>query len=299
MGQKLAFIILFGTTIFFPFLYAKEELIDIARGRKIYYVCQGEGSPSVVFISGRSDRSDIWQPVFQAVSKFTQACAYDRPGTFTITNDKVEPSRSTSVSQPITPKDSVADLHAVLTGAKISGPIVLVGHSFGGLIARLYATTYPDDVSGLVLIDTLTEFLYDALTPSQQALWIRLNSNYTPELDQYTLQERTAFIPSFEQLRNNHPLRSIPAIVLTSDQTFDFQALIAQGILPSDTPLDFGPIAFQAHLKGQERLTHLLNAKQITNTHAGHYIQTEQPKLVVDAIREIVDKVQMNSSSSL
>lgn len=86
--------------------------------------------------------------------------------------------------------------------------------------------------------------------------------------------------------------RPIPAIILTSDQTFDFQDLIVKGILPSDTPMNFGPIAFQAHLNGQKRLTRLLNARQITNTHAGHYIQTEQPQLVIDSIREIVDKVR-------
>jgi pimeloyl-ACP methyl ester carboxylesterase len=200
------------------------------------------------------------------------------------------------VLQPITPKKAVEDLHALLTAAKVSGPYVLVGHSYGGLIVRLYASTYPSEVVGLVLIDTLSEFLYDSLTPRQQAMWIRLNSNYSPELDKYTIQERTDFLNSFEQLRASSILRQIPATVLTSDHPYDFKSLIAEGVLPSDAPLDFGSIVFQAHLTGQKRLTDRLHARQITNTHSGHYIQTEQPQLVIDAIKEIVDKVRADKS---
>ena len=184
--------------------FGDNGLIDIGGGRKMYLECRGTGSPTVVLISGRSDRSDIWQTVvntatpgpgvFPAVAKYTKVCAYDRPGTVKIMNNTIEPGRSTSVPQPVTPKDAVEDLHALLTAAKVPGPFVLVAHSYGGLIARLFAETYPSEVVGLVLIDTLTEFLYDSLTPMQQALWIRLNSNYSPELDHYTIQERTDLV---------------------------------------------------------------------------------------------------------
>lgn len=318
MRSKLALILFIGVITFFggfvPSCTVEEKstkkdepvgnsgLIDIGGGRKEYLTCEGTGSPTVVFISGRSDRADIWKSladtaksgtaVYQAVAKFTRVCAYDRPGTFTLVNDNVEPSRSTSVPQPTTPKNGVEDLHALLTAAKEQGPFVLVAHSFGGLVARLYASTYPSDVVGIVLVDTLTEFLVDSLTPTQQTLWIRLNSNYSPELDNYTIQEKTDFLPSFEQLRNAPALRPMPAVVLTSDQPFDFPDLIAKGIIPSDAPIDFGTVVFQAHLNAQKRLTRLLNAKQITDTHAGHYVHTEQPQLVIDAIREVVDKVR-------
>jgi pimeloyl-ACP methyl ester carboxylesterase len=282
------------------------RLVDIGKGRKMYLECQGRGSPTVVLVSGRSDRSDIWKTVadsstsklavFPAVAKFTRVCIYDRPGTVTIIGEKIEPSRSTSVPQPTTPKDCVEDLHALLTNAKIPGPYVLVGHSYGGLIVRLYASTYPCDVFGLVLIDTLTELMYDVMTPEQQTMWLPLNSNYSPDLDRYTIQERTDLVKSFAEMHASPPLRPMPAIVLTSDQPYDFKALIAKGVLPPDTPPDFGIIAFQAHLTAQARLARLLHARQITDTHAGHYINTEQPEIVIDAIREVVNKARADKS---
>ncbi|MFA6916786.1 MAG: alpha/beta hydrolase [Parachlamydiales bacterium] len=281
-----------------------SSLVDIGDGRKMYLECQGTGSPTVVLISGRTDRSDIWKTVantaasglsvFPAVAQFTRVCSYDRPGTVKITGNHIESSRSTSVPQPTTPKNAVADLHKLLTAAKVPGPYILVGHSYGGLIARLYADTYSNEVAGIVLIDTLTEFMYDSLPQNQQALWIRLNSHYSPDLDKYTTQEKTDFVPSFEQLRDSPASQPLPAIILTSDQTYDFKSLISQGILPPDTPVNFGPIVFQAHLLGQKRLTNVLKAKQITNTHAGHYIQTEQPQLVIEAIGEVVEQVRNN-----
>lgn len=284
------------------------QLVDIGKGRKMYLECRGKGSPTVVLVSGRSDRSDIWKTqadtakselaVYPAVAKFTRVCIYDRPGTVTIIGETIEPSRSTSVPEPTTPNDCVEDLHALLTAAKVPGPYVLVGHSYGGLIVRLYASTYPSDVVGLVLIDTLTEFLYDSLTPAQQTMWLNLNSNYSPDLDKYTVQERTDLLKSFAEMRASPAVRLMPVIVLSSDQPYDFKALTAKGILPPGTPSDFGAVVFQAHLAGQARLTQLLHAKQITDTHSGHYINTEQPELVADAIRKVVDQVRADKSSN-
>lgn len=282
-------------------LESSSGLIDIGEGRKMYLDCKGTGSPTVILVSGRSNRGDIWQKsssstklnVFDEVAKFTHVCTYDRPGTINVTaQNTVEPSRSTSVPQPTSPKDGVSDLHNLLKAAKIKPPYVLVGHSYGGLIARLYASTYSDEVSGIVLVDTLTELLYDTLTPSEQRLWVRLNSNYSADLDRYTTQEKTDFTKSFDQLHNAPELREMPSIVLTSDEPYDFRILIQKGILPADAPVEFGSVVFKAHQKGQELLAQKLHAKHITNTHAGHFIQAEQPQLVIDAIREVVDKVK-------
>src|SRR5688572_1315410 len=135
--------------------------VDIGGGRHIYMECHGIGAPTVVLVSGHRNRGDIWNAdpgsgsstpnVFSEVGRFTRVCEYDRPGTASPTEKDFDPSRSDPVPQPTTARDAVADLHALLTAAGEAGPYVLVGHSVGGLISRLYTSSYPDDVAGLVL----------------------------------------------------------------------------------------------------------------------------------------------------
>ncbi len=275
------------------------RLVDVGSGRKMYLKCSGKGSPAVVLVGGLRASADDWSitdksvpAVFPEVSKFTRVCAYDRPGT--PVGEK--PSRSDPVPQPTTAKDAVADLHALLSAAGETGPYVLVGHSYGGLVVRLYASTYPKDVSGLVLIDALSEGLRDAETPEQWAIQRKLVQNDVPEsLALYPALERIHTDRSFDQVRAAPPLRSIPLVVLSADRPWGPQipAMIKAGKLPKDVPPDFGYITDAAQKKAQDRLATLVpNAKHIINTNSGHEIHKEQPHLVIDAIREVVEAVR-------
>src|SRR6266481_8264661 len=274
-------------------------LVDIGRGRKIYLKCQSTGSPAVVLVGGRMASADDWSvadksapAVFPQVAKFTRVCAYDRPGT--PVGEK--PSRSDPVPQPTTAGTAVADLHALLIAAGEAGPYVLVAHSYGGLIGRLYASTYPDDVSGLVLIDALSEGLKDAETPEQWAIQRKLiEGDVRDGVAQYPALETIDVDRGFDQMRAASPLRQLPLIVLSADRAWGPQipSMIAAGTLPADVPPDFGYATDAAQKQAQERLAKLVpNAKHISNTNSGHEIHKEQPQLVIDAIRQVVDAVR-------
>ena len=162
------------------------RLVAIGQGRVISLECKGSGSPTVVLISGTGGAADEWMSavaptdpqaspylstssVFDVMARTTRVCAYDRPGT---TLDSGAPVESTPVPQPTTAQGGVADLRELLTAAHEDGPYVLVGASWGGMIAQLYARTYPQTSSGLVLVDSASVFLKDTCTAPQWANWM-------------------------------------------------------------------------------------------------------------------------------
>ena len=118
-------------------------LVDVG-GRQLYLTCQGEGSPTVVMEAGGRGNSGSWQLVQPEVAQFTRVCAYDRAG-----NGYSESAPVLDTAQTISD-----ELHSLLANARIDGPYVLVGHSLGGILVRVFASRYLDEVVGMVLVDT-------------------------------------------------------------------------------------------------------------------------------------------------
>jgi pimeloyl-ACP methyl ester carboxylesterase len=134
-------------------------LVD-ADGQRLHLVCAGAGGLTVVFEAGIAASSLSWTRVQPDVATFTRACAYDRAGL-----GWSEPSR-----RPRSLDRMIAELRAVAATAAPSGPLVLVAHSFGVFLALVYASRYPSDVAGLVLVDPPTEW-QDVRGTRARVLW--------------------------------------------------------------------------------------------------------------------------------
>jgi pimeloyl-ACP methyl ester carboxylesterase len=266
-------------------------LVDIGGGRKMYMMCRGTGSPTVVLVSGLGDAADVWsatadpkngRSVFDEVAEFTRVCAYDRPGT-TRTDDK--PSPSTPVEQPTSAKAAAADLDTLLRASGEPGPYVLAGHSYGGPIIRLYASAHPADVGGLVLVDALSEDLPNGLTPKQEAVLEELNTP-PPGTHAESLDESA----TFRQLRGSPPAPPVPTVVLTADRPQLTREALAKEQFPAGVDQEFADALWAAQLAAQEKLAKKFpGAEHITDTNSTHYIQLENPRLVTDSIRRVVD----------
>jgi CubicO group peptidase (beta-lactamase class C family)/pimeloyl-ACP methyl ester carboxylesterase len=274
-------------------------LVEIGDGRKMYLECRGSGSPTVILESGYRNDTEIWSTplepgmssVFPQVAKFTRVCAYDRPGTFL---DADHLGRSTPVAMPRTARDLVSDLHALLQAAHVPGPYVFAAHSFGGIFARLYASTYPNDVVGMVLIDALSEKVRSELTPEQWKLYVNFGfTKPTPGLEKYKDIETLDVNASLDQIEKAaaaEPLRPIPLFVLTQGQPFDLSPW-------QPLPADFPGALNKAWHAGQDGLATLApNARHKVATKSSHYIQVQEPQLVIDAIKQVVQAVRNPSS---
>lgn len=286
-------------------------LVDIG-GRALYMETSGSGSPTVVLEAGALGQSDVWsrdlqqpagerQMVFPAVAAFTHVCMYDRPGTIGEVNPDLEPfgplfhpSRSDPVPMPRTVADIADDLAALLESSGQPGPYVLVGHSVGGLAMRYFAMTRPDDVAGLVLVDATPEDVWDAfreVLPADEWAQFEQMTVENPELE--AAYPDAEFIwtvpltddPSVSAVRRageETPLKQMPLVVLSHG-------------IPFDAPYPGWPAEAMEQIMTdlQAGLAQLVpDAQHIVAERSGHNIHQDQPELVIEAIRMVVDAVR-------
>jgi pimeloyl-ACP methyl ester carboxylesterase len=282
-----------------------SEMVDVG-GSSMHLHCTGEEgrAPTVVMDSGLGGTVLDWQLVQPGVAKFARVCSYDRGGM----------GWSDPGAQPRTSQQIVEELHALRNNAEVEGPYVLVGHSFGGTNVQLYASQYPDEVAGMVLVDSATEDeMLETLTEELQGSpgWnkflatigvTRLPYTLGGETDERTAisthrkdtyevaDEMTSWEESFEQRRASPlSLGDKPLIVLTAGA---FQVPPDAGI-PQEQKDSFleARSEFQADLP-----LHSQNSERIIAEDSGHYIQLERPDLVIDAIRRVVEAARNGSS---
>jgi pimeloyl-ACP methyl ester carboxylesterase len=269
--------------------------VAIRGDRRLYLECRGSGRPTVMLEAGTGNLGSIWteppvgpgRAVLPAVARFTRVCAYDRPGTYTYPDTF---SRSDPVAMPRTTLDIVRDLRDLLRAAGAPRPLVLAGHSFGGMVARLYATNHPRAVAGLVSVDAQNEdyaAAYKRLLPPDVYAANILDPQPPPGLN-YPAVEILDLEPSAAQMRQaqaDTPLRPMPLVVLSHSRTIPNPFG-----LPPEFPIDALETAFQ---DSQDMLARLVpGAEHVIATESTHYIQLDQPRLVTDAIHRVVRNVR-------
>jgi pimeloyl-ACP methyl ester carboxylesterase len=245
-------------------------------GRRLFLRCTGHRSPTVVFEGGLTTD---WYQLQNRLTPFTRVCSWDHPNG--------PRSRSDPAPTPRTARDFVADLHTLLQVAGVPEPYVLAGHSNGGLFTLLYASTYPRQVAGLVLIDAVhpayhkrTLVMFKPLLPPD--VWEALRQEAMAVPHRLIDPERVDIWTSERQTRKalrRSPLRPMPLVVLTRGH--------------ADGP--GGPFVEQEERlwrQLQRELAQLVPGSRHVITQSGHDIQHEQPELVLDAIRDVVQAVR-------
>lgn len=256
--------------------------VDVG-GRSLAFVRSGSGTPTVVLESGLDAQSAWYAPVQEAVSQFTTVLRFDRAGK----------GQSDPAPTPRTSHEMAADLHALLTNADIPAPYVLVGQSVGGLNVRVYASRYPAEVAGMVLVDSMHEDQFVTLGPmlpppfpGESAALTGLRQFWTVDwTDPAKNAEGIDFVASRAQGHAVASLGDLPLAVLTADHE-------------NARELSAAPAEFRRAWAGRWwALQSSLAALSMASTHtlvpgSGHFIQRDAPEAVVAAIREVVAKIR-------
>jgi len=252
------------------------RLIDIG-GRKLAMSCTGSGSPTVVLETGLGAESAEWLTVQRAVQKITRVVRYDRAGR----------GASDAASHPRNAADMVEDLRILLRVAAIPGPYLLVGHSFGGLLMRLFAHRYRSDVHSLLLVDSMHQDQFEVFgptfpppAPSDPPQLRDMRKLWTGGWkDPASTTEGIDFPASIGQARAIDSLGSLPLRVLTA------------GTFLNST---FAPPALRPELQQRwEKLQQEFRRLSCVSTQifihdSGHFMQRDKPHAVIDAIQEAI-----------
>ena len=276
------------------------RLVDVG-GYKLHIQCVGTGSPAVVLESGLGGMSLDWNLVQKEMGQTTQVCAYDRAGM----------GWSDPGPQPRTPGQIARELHTLLANAGIAGPYVLVGHSVGGKNVRMFALQHPGEVAGMVLVDARSEYADSPVAPgttqdlqqvtgSEWSLYgvlrrvglVRLigASQWGPS----TLSEQTRTeLSLFATGQRGLDATAAESLAMTADNA-ELQAAPSLGdrpliVLAADESMKTVPRWPEAQ---QQQAAMSTNGRLDVVEGSSHYIQLDQPAVVIDAVQQVVEQAR-------
>jgi pimeloyl-ACP methyl ester carboxylesterase len=278
----------------------------IVHGYKMHIDCTGAGSPTIVLEAGAGNDASTWEEVQPELSKTTRVCSYDRAG------------YGWSERQP-GPNDAieVADnLHELLAQAKVSGPIVLMGHSIGGLYVREFVTRYPADVAGIVFVDSSSPSQFQThelrKTSVHELPWmlyrtamilgiprlLRMSSYPVPfmgasrdKAEQFfhlnvrvREAEENSMGQSGEEASHTGPYGSLPILIFSEDF-----ARWTSGPDPPKTAIDAANRYNQWHEDFKKLST---RSRRIIAQRSGHFIQVERADLIEKEVPLFIEQIR-------
>lgn len=236
-----------------------EKTLEV-RGRQLSIVCRGEGAPTVILENGYGWSTTIWNGIDLRIAEVTRVCAYEQPGL----------QRSPEGPQPRTAGEVADDLDYLLTQTQVKAPYLVVGHSFGGLVARLFAARHLDRMAGLVLLDSPHEDIYEEFARVMKEI------GKDPTEAQGTPQIET----SLDQIRTEaESLDDLPLVVMGHGRNRPRQGYTAD----QDAKMEAVWSLLQQRLATISRQGRYVEAEK-----SGHVIFQDQPDLVVEEITRLV-----------
>ena len=269
------------------------QLVDVG-GHRLHINCTGTGSPTVVIEAGLGDWSTSWGFVQPEVAKTTRVCTYDRAGL----------GWSEAAAQPGDVAQFAAELHTLLQNANVPGPYVMVGHSLGGFIVRVFAHDYASEVAGVVLVDSMNPKQVTESLSNKLALFSSIEAAVARVGIGRLLVKLPAIAPSLPAGDEAYyPLLFRPQTYQTTANEYrELPASATEaGAVTSfgDLPL----IVLTAKLNDnpgwpewQNELLQLSsNSEHLFAENSGHVIQFDQPDAAVSAILKMVELVRQST----
>lgn len=240
------------------------EIREVIDGHLMYGLLAGNGEPTVVLDAGLGDTSETWGMVQPEVAKFSRVFSYDRAGL----------GKSEKAPTPRTCKDMVTDLRKLLSASNLHPPYALVAHSWSGINARWYASQYPDEIAGMVLIDTVHEdkfWHFEKFLPED-----RIARMWNAVKDPAKNDENIDRIASVEQLKN-------------IQRDFDFPLIVLTRAINPDNPNEL--VKIEVDLQA-EFLKLSPKSQQFFSKYEDHFIQKSEPELVINAIHQVIETIK-------
>jgi pimeloyl-ACP methyl ester carboxylesterase len=193
--------LLSGAVLWIAWLVIRPPVIDVG-GYRLEARVKGTGNPAVVFETGFTGDILLYWRLQNRIAEHTRTLVYERAGL----------GRSDPGPQPRTAEQMARDLHALLVAIDIRPPVILVGHSAGGLFMRVFAHDYPAEVAAMVFIDPATEASYERMRQSSPKDWQTMETKL-PE----GLRRQWAALPdSLNEARSAWPLPPVPYVMITA-----------------------------------------------------------------------------------